>query len=480
MRRLLTALIALTLTTPVTAHASANDHVRTDKGVVRGTATSTYRLFQGIPYAAPPVRFRFAEPAAPWQGVRDATAPAPRCAQVAGLGTPASTAEDCLYLNVTTPASGHRLPVMVWIHGGNFMTGSGGEYDARAFAARAGVVVVTINYRLGALGFFGYPGLPGSGSFGLDDQQKALSWVRRNAAAFGGNPANVTIFGESAGGMSACGLLTSPRRLFDKAIIQSGACGTLFGGGPTVFAPTWLPRSQVEQNGAALDLGCSSIQCLRSLDVSRFLDGTVVRTFNRPAYGTSVLPHNPVEAIEDGRFHRMPVMIGGTRDEDTLFTSLFNPSPIPDAQYRAELVKRHGPERADALVARYPLDGDGDARPELSATVTDRSWACPAHHEGLLLSAFRYEFADRNAPMFLRLPPFPYKAYHSSELQYLFTYGTTLTPEQRQLSDQMIDAWARFAASGRPGWPRGVVESLAPGQVGPVDFVAQHQCGFWG
>ncbi|MFD0078841.1 carboxylesterase family protein [Streptomyces sp. NPDC127166] len=207
--------------------------VTTTGGAVRGTANSDgTRSFQGIPYAAPPVgAMRWASPrrAAPWTGVREATAPGPSCAQPQGLpiGT-SSESEDCLYLNVTTsaPRAGKR-PVIVWIHGGSLMFGSGDLYGPKRLAAE-GAVVVTVNYRLGVMGFLAAPALNTSGGLGLEDQQEALRWVRANAAAFGGDPANVTVMGESGGGYSVCGHLASPKSagLFDRAVIQSAPCAT--------------------------------------------------------------------------------------------------------------------------------------------------------------------------------------------------------------------------------------------------------------
>ncbi|HEV2783772.1 MAG TPA: carboxylesterase family protein, partial [Actinophytocola sp.] len=208
----------------------------TDRGPVRGVVAGDYRLFQGIPFAAPPVgelRWRPPQPPAPWRDPLDATAPRGACAQPGSFGRPETFNEDCLYLNVTTPRrAGHRLPVMVWIHGGSYTTGSGAIYDARKLAVEGGVVVVTINYRLGPLGFLALPALTGeqpgiqSGNYGIEDQQAALRWVRRNAAAFGGDPGNVTIFGESAGSGSVCAHLVSPTAagLFHRAIGQSYSC----------------------------------------------------------------------------------------------------------------------------------------------------------------------------------------------------------------------------------------------------------------
>jgi para-nitrobenzyl esterase len=497
MKRLLTAAMAAALaftTTQVPAVAEGTGRVvHTDKGAVSGTVTSTYRTFGNIPFAAAPVgenRWKDPQPAQAWQGVRDATKPSPDCAQTPQLNQPASETEDCLYLNVTTPAkkAGKPRPVMVWIHGGGFTSGAARMYDATWLATKNDAVIVTINYRLGVFGFFGYPGLAGSGTFEISDQQAALRWVQRNARAFGGNPGNVTIFGESAGGLSVCAQLASPQAagLFHKAIIQSGACALTTPDleNPGTFMTLWKPRAEVEQMGVAQPLGCQDIACLRALPVTTLLP--VHNVFAFPAYDSRVLPVDPAVAQKTGRTHRVPTLVGSTHDEATLFVGLFEPAPVPDAQYRARVGSWFGEKLADQIVARYPLNGNGDARDEMAEALTDRSWACPSQDTrdglGRRMKVTGYEFADPAAPLiFPGLPPFPggYKAYHASELPFLFDMGATLTPAQQRLSDYMIAAWGRFARTGDPGW-RADVQSLAPGAVGPADFVKDHQCGFWG
>lgn len=216
--------------------------VRTDRGLVRGQPQPGYRLFQGIPYAAPPtgsLRWRPPQPVRPWQGTYDATSPRSQCAQLAPpYGGDTTYGEDCLYLNVTTPDRAHRrhgLPVMVWVHGGGNTTGSGSVYNAAKLAVDGDVVVVTVNYRLGPLGWLAHPGLENgadrryqAGNYGLLDQQAALRWVQRNARAFGGDPRNVTLFGESAGAADSCANLASPSAagLFHKVIPESFSCAT--------------------------------------------------------------------------------------------------------------------------------------------------------------------------------------------------------------------------------------------------------------
>ncbi|WP_439658001.1 carboxylesterase/lipase family protein [Lentzea sp. HUAS TT2] len=492
MRRTVSAVVAAVMACAVVTSPAAADSgavVRTDKGAVRGKVTQAVRTFGSIPFAAAPVgenRWRDPQPVAAWQGVRDATTPAPFCAQNSMLGQPSSDTEDCLYLNVTTPAAGsHRKrPVMVWIHGGGFTSGAASMYDATWLAAKNDAVVVTVNYRLGVFGFFGHPGLPGSGTFGLADQQAAMKWVQRNAHAFGGDARNVTVFGESAGGLSICAQLASPRAagLFAKAIIQSGPCGLSLPSftAPGEFATVWRSRTATENAGVGV-LGCADVACLRAQPVSRLL--TVHEQFASPSFDTAVLPIDPVVAQRTGRMHRVPTMVGSTHDEMTLFAPLFWPQPIPEATYPDQLAWLFG-ANAGEVAARYPVNGNDDARDEIARLLTDRSWACTSQVTRDELDrrtrVSGYEFADPDVPMiFPDLPPFPeYGAYHGSELLMLFDMGQTLTPRQREVSDYMIAAWGRFARTGDPGW-RADVQSLAPRAIRPADFARDHQCRFW-
>ncbi|MGI5499573.1 carboxylesterase/lipase family protein [Lentzea sp. CA-135723] len=469
------------------AHAGDGSVVRTDKGAVRGTVTQQARTFGNIPFAAPPVganRWRDPQPANAWQGVRDATVPAPMCAQTAELGGQPSQAEDCLYLNVTTPASTSPKPrpVMVWIHGGSFVSGGASMYDARWLATKNDAVVVTVNYRLGVFGFFGYPGLPGSGTFGLADQQAALKWVQRNARAFGGDARNVTVFGESAGALSICAQLASPRAagLFAKAIMQSGPCGVQAPDAPGTFTHLWKPRTEVEQSGVGA-AGCADLACLRALPVDKLLE--VHERFSTPAFDTAVLPIDPVVAQRTGRMHRVPSLVGTTHDEMTLFMPQVFPQPIPEAAYGQALAGLFT-TNAEKVAARYPVNGNGDARDEIARLLTDKLWSCTAQTTRAELRGrvSGYEFADKDIPMFFPgLPEFPggYRAFHASELPLLFEFeGLPLTAKQRELSDYMIAAWGRFARTGDPGW-RAEVQSLNASGVGPADFARDHQCGFW-
>ncbi len=477
--------------------------VLTAAGEVRGTVAPDHRLFAGIPYAAPPIgplRWRDPEPAPRWDGVRDATAFGSRCLQdLAGdLELGRQTDEDCLNLNVWTPAAepGRPRAVMVWIHGGSFVAGSGGIYDARRLAARGDIVVVTLNYRLGAPGFLAHPSLgpPGEvGNYGLADQQAALRWVRDNIAAFGGDPGKVTVAGESAGAMSVCDHLVAPasQGLFGAAIIMSGPC--------QAQAP--LPVAEQRSIEYAAALGCAdkatAAECLRALP------GNKLRTpvwfyeigddrLSGPVTGSAELPADPVTTFGAGRAARVPVLIGTTRDEWTLFVALQHLRDGRDytpEEYPRLLADTFGAD-APAVAGRYPLSAFPDVALAYAATVTDGILACPAERWARQLSrdasVYFYEFNDRNAPAPdpLRTLPFPVGASHSLELRYLFDVGGAPPPDPAQvrLGEQMVDHWAAFVRAGDPGWP-GVdagVMSLQPDGSRMVEtFGEVHQCSFW-
>jgi para-nitrobenzyl esterase len=496
--------------------------VDTDAGPVRGEAADGYSRFQGIPYAAPPLgelRWRSPQPVTPWTEPRDATEPGSPCSQVSDPLTGGDAgAEDCLYLNVTVPgalALNQPKPVIVWIHGAFFGGGAGHFFDSRRLAVQGDVVVVTINNRLGALGFFGYPGLEGAGAYGLEDQQAALRWVQRNAAAFGGDPGNVTLAGESAGGMSVCAHLTSPKAagLFHRAIIQSGSClidwpaNTILPDTPP--GSTWATTAEVEAIGqtVARDLGCGDpasdvIECLRSLPAAELVAHPLSAAFSRPAFGNQTLLENPAIVLREGRIHRVPVLTGHTRDEGRLFAALFFDVPETDEEYRALLDAAFG-DQAARVAATYPARSEGSPGLTWAAIITDRVWVCPTLAGNRLLTrvvpTYAYEFADRDAPG--GIPgtgsDFPLGAYHSAELQYLFDFideEERLTPEQRELAERMIGYWANFAAAGDPNgpalplWPPFRDDDLAPhvqrlapvaDGLGSVDVAAEHRCAFW-
>lgn len=488
--------------------------VPTSAGLVRGGVAADHRLFSGVPYAAPPVgplRWRPPSPVPPWSGLRDATHQGSRCIQDAAnnLDPDRASSEDCLNLDVWTPPPSNQLrPVLVWIHGGGFINGSGDIYDARRMVSRGDIVVVTINYRLGALGFLAHPALGPAGdvgNYGLADQQAALRWVRDNIANFGGDPAKVTIGGESAGAMSVCDHLVAPGSagLFRAAIIQSGPCQ----------AQGALPAAEQRSIDYAVGLGCGlmelAAQCLRDLPADKLHGAPTYSDFGGiavtgPVTGTAALPVDPVTAFAEGSAARVPVLIGSNRDEFTLFVAgqfMRQGQDYTAERYPHLLSETFGADAA-AVAAHYPPDRFGGSVPlAYSAAITDRAFACLADRmsEDLVKTepVYAYEFNDPNAPAPEPLQDLPFEvgASHSLELRYLFDVGDAppLNPAQQRLADQMIDYWAQFVATGspsvagQPDWPQlgddpaaGERMSLQPdGSRVITSFEKTHQCPFW-
>jgi para-nitrobenzyl esterase len=441
------------------------------QGKLQGSTRDGVLKFNGIPYAKPPVgalRWRMPEPAEGWAGVRDATKfgnIAPQVASASGAvlgGTPGTRSEDCLYLNVQTPAcDGAKRPVMVWIYGGAFNTGAGsvGTYNGKYLVPRGDIVLVTINYRLGALGFLNLRDatggkLPGTGAEGLADQVMALRWVKENIGAFGGDPGNVTIFGESAGGMSVGALLASPgaKGLFHKAIPQSGACdiGTaretsariaqmvldrLGAGDPTAL--TWE---------AILEVQKALLEAPREVGVGMPFAPTVDGT---------VLPKRAIECVVEGSAAGVPILTGTTRDEWKLFTvGSENLKSLDAAGLRKLTARLVGDEHVDGVVAAYT---EGTPFDRWNAVMTDHSFFVPATR---LLDA-QAAHASTYAYRFDWPSPFLNGALGSCHaLELGFTFGTFRTKgaepffgtgeAAEALSDAMMDSWIAFAWDGNP------------------------------
>jgi para-nitrobenzyl esterase len=507
---------------PLVIHAQEQKPlVFTFSGPVRGSVTSAgVREFLGIPYAAPPVgnlRWRPPVPHAPWFAPLEATQFANHCPQPPSPFGIASVTEDCLFLNVFTPDSNDFFrprAVMVWIHGGALVFGESNDYDPTALV-EDGVVVVTVNYRLGALGFLAHSAFAGektdpdrdrdsdpnsAGDYGLMDQQLALRWVRDNIRFFGGDPLNVTIFGESAGGLSVFSQLVSPSSegFFHKAIIESGA-----------YALNTQTLAAAEAAGAAFAAaaGCSAqtAACLRALPVTNILANEDFAGYT-PNIDGEFFPLSLNTALATGQFHHVPVIQGSNHDEWRLFTALdFDLTPAGpiannEAGYEAALATLVGPA-APLVAAQYPLASFPSADIAFATAGTDVVFACPAFGADLSMSQFvplsTYEFNDENAPQDF-LPPvsFPYAAAHASELQYLFALPVTvprptLNTQQLQLSSAMQHYWTNFAKFGNPNgrgvpvWHEfnpsvGNFQSLIPpSPVQETDFAAAHHCAFW-
>src|SRR5947208_6294913 len=367
-RIVLTLLFALFADCAIVAGSSVvvtsePSEVMTERGPVRGIMTPTLRKFLGIPYAAAPVgRLRWRPPKdhVRWSTPFDATRFGNHCPQVASFFGTASITEDCLFLNIFAPKEEakeqtnlHRYSVMVWIHGGVFTVGESDDYIPTKLVEQGDVIVVTINYRLGALGFLAHPALTAespdhvSGNYGIMDQQFALRWVRRNIAAFGGNRHNVTIFGESAGGLSVLSNLTSPTAagLFHQAIVESGAY---------MLALPTLADAESQSTAFANSVGCTdqTVECLRSTSVETILanQGDV-----SPNADGKVLPLSLDTAFATGQFHHVPVMQGTNHDEMRLFVASdeLGGHPLTAEEYPLAVSSFVGSEVAPLVLAEY-------------------------------------------------------------------------------------------------------------------------------
>src|SRR5580704_6314263 len=490
---------------PLAAVSGSPLVVGTADGQVRGRATGSVDEYLGIPYAAPPVgalRWRPPQPPAPWRGVRLATQFAPHCAQPASPSGRASMSEDCLYLNVFAPADyrGSALPVMVWIHGGGLVSGESEDYDPSGLVAH-GVIVVTLNYRLGALGFLAHPALaatPGgpAGDYGLMDQQAALRWVQRNIRAFGGNQARVTIFGESAGGQSVLLQLASPtaRGLFSRAIAESGGYA---------LGQASLTSAETAGRAFAAKAGCPSqtAQCLRGLPVAAIL-ASQDQTGATITIDGQVLTMPLKTAFASGQFNRVPIIDGSNHDEWRVFVALatFEGHPVTAASYVSTIATTLHVSRgiATIIAGQYPLASYPSPAVAMGTVGTDAIFACPTllidQSLARYVPTYAYEFNDENAPENLPRPGFAYGATHAAELQYLFRLNgaaSAFTSGQQRLAAAMRSAWTSFAIAGQPAaaaggaWPRftaanQLMMSLIPPQPRPeATFAAEHHCAFW-
>lgn len=460
----------------------ARPTVQTSQGTVAGKVADGVRAYLGIPYAAPPVGdLRWQSPQAPqaWSGTRDARAFGERCAQPYSALSPESVNEDCLFLNVHVPddIGNRQLPVMVWIHGGAFLSGSAAEYKMAHLARKAGAVVVSINYRLGAFGFFRAPEAAAQNqpsNLGLEDQQAALRWVQSQIGRFGGDASKVTLFGQSAGGASVCLHTVSPpsRGLFHRAIIQSGSCRLL----------TWTPAAVMEAQSSDLGvkLGCpqgaGQLACLRQKSAEEVMRASVPNGYEvrdvdirwTPVEDGLTLTGDPHQQIEQGQFYRVPTMIGTTRDEGRLFVGfeyhLASLRPVRQAEVEDYIVRIAGDDttKAAQLRSTYTAQAYGTRDLAFSALLTDYYFSCDAMREAegfaRHVPTYHYEFTERYVPT-LPDPLMPLGAMHGAELMFMLP-GSPLAAQiwplsaaQRQLSDRMMRYWGQFAATGNPNEP---------------------------
>ncbi len=451
--------------------------VNAPAGSVRGLSEGTAKVFRAIPYAAPPVGERRWRPPAPmprWKGVRAAQTMGVACMQPPMSAGPydrgkVPMSEDCLTLDVTAPANARKAPVMVWIHGGTLIWGSGHSkmYDGQEFAKR-GVVLVSINYRLGVLGYLAHPELSKespddtSGNYGLLDQIQALQWVRANIAAFGGDPKNVTIFGESAGALSVEYLLASPRArgAFDKAIVESGYLFTM----PEL-------RGKRGEEASAEDIGlwlagklkAPSLAALRAMDARQLVDASAATGY--PPYGTidgKILKRQLVDTFDRGEQAPVPLIAGFNSGEIRTLRFLAPPVPANPEAYVDAIKARYG-DLADDYLRLYPatrdlaqngLDSTRDAVFGWTSERLARKQAALGQPAFLYYFSHGYPSADAAG----------LTGFHASEVPFVFgTISDTPpawpaipdTAAERSLSGAMLDYWTSFARSGKPSSGQG-------------------------
>ena len=456
LRRVAMRALWLLIVLPVTCWAQAPTTAAPRSGPVQGRLVDNVAVFRGIPFAAPPVgdlRWREPQPLSPWGDVRQAVSNAPSCPQKRGLsleggGDPGALDEDCLYLHVFTSGAdaGARRPVMVWIHGGALIFGSGGLdiYDGSALARR-GMVVVTINYRLGALGFFAHPALEkerpgGPANFGLLDQIAALQWVQKNIAAFGGDPAQVTVFGQSAGAQSVLALMASPLAtgLFRGAIAESpygvpshtrAAASTT---GTAIASKVGLP-------GAGASMGA-----LRSIPAERLaaLEGKGLSLAPGFVVGDRAVPLPLLEAFQKGRQAAVPLVIGSNSDDASVALAFgIDPTQLVQQMGRARILVR----------SYYPgVTDDNQLGREVARDVVFTAFARRIAYLHIAKApTWRYYFSRSGSS--------PNGAGHGAEVP--FVHGTLekcqcldgpVTPLDRDVERRMGDRWAAFASTGTP------------------------------
>lgn len=464
--------LLLAVMAPVPAAAADGPVVDAPAGKVQGSEAKGIRIFKGIPYAAPPVgELRWTPPHAvtDWQDVRDATKfgaacmqPKPRGPSIYAWDLPAMS-EDCLSLNIWAPENAKGAPVFLWIHGGALTSGSGGDplYDGSALAAR-GMIIVSINYRLGALGYFAHPDLSAesadsvSGNYGLLDQIAALQWVKRNIGAFGGDAANVTIAGESAGALSVMYLMAAPdaRGLFDKAIAESAYM---------VSAPALRERRNgmvpAEEQGIdlATKLGAADLAALRAMTAEEIADkAPATGYFPFPIIDGKIVPRQLVETFDRNEQAPVPILAGFNAGEIRSLRFLLPKAPDNAEAYETAIRANYG-EFADAYLARYPAKNIDES---MLAATRDAMYGWTSerlvsNQAALGKPAYLYLF-DHGYPA---TQEWKLHAFHAAELPYIFdTAGKTppLWPKipnklsEHKLIAAMGDYWASFARSGQP------------------------------
>lgn len=495
MKKIVIAIALFYCTTHIKAQQTVSQshsrEVRTASGIVRGVTEGAIDIFRGIPYAAPPVganRWKPPQPVTPWKEVKDVSnfcADCPQATWPRGTGMSQNSSEDCLLINIWTPTKTtkkSKLPVMVWIHGGGFVAGSGGGngFTGAAFA-KQDVILVSFNYRLGRLGFFAFPALSKEnpndykGNYGYMDQIAALQWVKKNIAEFGGDSKNVTIFGESAGGVSVHSLLTIPtaKGLFKKAIIESG------GGRDGVLTGRPIDKENADINYpvSAETIGLNfakryhiegnndeALNKLRALSAAEIVDGGEETagqggpaTYPGPILDGRLVTKTAESAYKAGRQPNVPIIIGSNSAEV--------PAGFVNAKSKEELLSLFGNYKEEATAA-YDADGNIDFAKMLALVNTDKVWAEPARFTARA-------FTSKSTPAYLYLFSYvpvsmknwmQYGAAHASEIAYVFDNleernGITFTEKDKEVGKIMNAYWANFAKTGNPNgkglplWP---------------------------
>ncbi len=463
--------------------ASSELRVKTQSGPVEGKTDGKVNAFLGIPYAAPPVgdlRWKPPQPAAKWSGVRNAKDFGSHCMQGNVFGDMVfhdpGASEDCLTLNIWIPVrhESGKLPVMVWIYGGGFVAGSTSEDRQNGSnLAQHGVIVVSMNYRLGIFGFFVHPELAkesghnSAGNYGLMDQLAALKWVHDNIAAFGGDPANVTIFGESAGSFSVSAQMASPlaKGLFQKAIGESGAAFSRSG---LSFDPMSV-RAEKDSHLVSEKFGVSTLAELRAIPADKLLDPFAPPKSHGFDFGPDIdgsfLPESVPAIFSAGKQNDVPLLAGWNRDEGSF--EIESAAQKPTAESMKEMAKKDFGEKADEFLKLYSSDTDQHARRSALDYAGDKFIAMStwdwieAQSKTGKQPIYRYRFDQAHS---WKDPNRPRTAYHSAEIEYVFGQldsetQADWTPGDRQLSGIMQRYWSNFAkaanpnGAGLPIWP---------------------------
>ncbi|MFQ6332675.1 carboxylesterase/lipase family protein [Methylophilus sp. 3sh_L] len=493
------------------SHHDDSVTAQTTEGTINGFVESGVRQFRGIPYASPPVgALRWMPPtaAAKRSQILDTKSYRSDCAQSNTLGVfgNPSTSEDCLYANIFTPKEVKTpLPVMVWIHGGGNFNGSGSHYDGSKLVRDGNTVVVTFNYRVNIFGFFAHPAITAEGhansNYGIMDQQQLLRWVKQNIANFGGDPNNVTIFGESAGGFNVMAHYVAPASngLFQKAISESSPNGVVEQPLPTLAAAEAIGQNAINNTGCTVQ----TADCLRSLTAQQLLQigGDNLYSVGVIVDGT-IIPESFITAIDNGNISNVPLLVGLNKDEWNFFAALDPSLEVAPGTYAARINTAYGANAA-AVLAQYPEANYPSPSQALVATITDSSFACSTHRIMRKMvqhvPVYAYEFADRTAPSYAPESTFlPHLAAHTLEMQYLFPLykggsgvAKALNASQEILSNDMVSYWTNFAKSGTPNagtvptWPAydlvgESVQSLQlPRPQTITNFADSHNCALW-